>query len=90
MTISNENKTGVTWCHICEDNPQDKRRYKGDGLAEGKNCPICFAPTCRYHLSTVRWRWKKEGSLGADQICKECKRTYRYRSWDILNREWIS
>ena len=84
------NNVTIKRCHICDGDPEIKRRYRGDGLAAGKECPICYAPTCRYHLATVRWRWKKDGSVDADQVCQECKRAYRHRSWDTLNREWIS
>ena len=80
----------IKWCRSCNSDQDAKRRYRGEGLAEGKECPICYAPTCRYHLSTVRLRWKKDGRVGTAQICRECKRAYRHRSWDSLNREWIS
>lgn len=80
----------VKRCLICDQNPETKRRYAGSGLAEGKECPICYAPTCRYHLTTVRWRWKETGEVDSDQVCKECKSAYRHRDWDTLNREWIS
>jgi len=82
--------TAVRRCRLCDNDPEAKRRYRGDGLDKGKECPVCYQPTCRYHLATVRWRWKKDGSVGAEQICQECKRTYRHRSWDTLNRDWIS
>ncbi len=80
----------VTRCHLCDNDPQAKRRYREGGLADGKECPVCYAPTCRFHLTTVRWRWRDNGHVEADQVCKECKRTYRHRDWDPLNREWIS
>jgi hypothetical protein len=80
----------LTRCHLCDSEPESKRRYQREGLASGKECPICYEPTCRFHLTTVRWRWKNGGGVDADRICKECKRTYRHRSWDTLNRDWIS
>ncbi len=80
----------VNRCHICDSNPEAKRRFQGDGLEAGKECPICYAPTCRYHLTTVRWRWKENGQTEAERSCQTCKRSYRHRDWDALNREWIS
>lgn len=67
-----------------------RRRYGRQGFAEGQNCPICFQPTCRYHLTTVRWRWRESGDVDSALICQECKRTYAHRSWDAFNRDWIS
>lgn len=81
----------VTRCYICEQNPAEARSLGGAGLAQGIICPICQRPTCRYHLVTVRWRWRNvTRDLDAAQICRECKRAYKHRSWDPLNREWIS
>jgi hypothetical protein len=80
----------VLSCHLCERNPLEARRYGGEGLAEGQNCPICFEPTCRYHLTYVRWRWRETGEVEAALVCKECKRTYAHRDWDAFHREWIT
>ncbi|MCA9993796.1 MAG: hypothetical protein H6988_08205 [Pseudomonadales bacterium] len=80
----------VSRCHECEQDPLEKRRYGGSGLAEGSACPICYQPTCRYHLTTVRWRWRDGGQLGDTLICKACKRSYAHRSWDVANRDWIT
>lgn len=80
----------VNRCHLCDENPQQKRRYRGEGLDEGIDCPICYRPTCRFHLSTVRWRWRENGTVESAQICQECKRGYKHREWDTLNRDWIS
>ncbi len=77
-------------CYLCEQDPIVKRHYGNAGLAEGVNCPICYQPTCRYHLTTVRWRWQSSGEVDSDLICKECKRSYAHRNWDLVNRDWIS
>ena len=68
----------------------EARRYGDGGLAEGVDCPICHRPACRYHLATVRWRWRESGELDAALICKECRRTYAQRDWDAVNRDWIT
>lgn len=80
----------VNRCALCEQNTEEQRRYRGEGLAEGAECPVCYAPACRYHLATVRWRWKDSGRVESAQICQDCKRSYRHRDWDTLNRDWIS
>ncbi|MEJ2746900.1 MAG: hypothetical protein P8183_03125 [Anaerolineae bacterium] len=80
----------VTRCYLCEQDPLFQRRMGQSGLAEGQNCPICFRPTCRYHLTTVRWYWRDTGKVGTALICKECKRTYQHRTWDSLHRDWIT
>lgn len=80
----------VKRCYLCEQDPLEGRRYGDAGLAQGADCPICFQPVCRYHLTTVRWRWRESGEVDAALICKECKRTYAHRDWDTFNRDWIS
>lgn len=80
----------VNRCYICDQDPHEKLGYGGHGLAGGQECPLCYQPVCRYHLATVRWRWKATGQVESVQICRRCQRTYRHRSWDTLNREWIS
>lgn len=80
----------VTRCHLCDSETDSKHRFQDEGLVSGRECPVCYAPTCQFHLTTVRWRWKNGGGVGSERVCKECKRTYRYRSWDTLNRDWIS
>ena len=80
----------VTRCYLCEQDPLFQRRVGQSGFAEGANCPICFQPTCRYHLTTVRWYWRGTGEVGTALICKECKRTYQHRTWDSLHRDWIT
>ena len=85
-----EQPQGVKRCHICASTSPANRQTRDDGLADGKECPICYAPTCRYHLATVRWRWRNNGKVEATRICQECKRSYRHRSWDPINRDWIS
>jgi hypothetical protein len=53
----------VQRCHHCDADPIEARRYGGAGLADGELCPICYRPTCRYHLTTVRWRWREGGAV---------------------------
>lgn len=81
----------VTHCHICDKNPVEAQQFAQGGFADGAACPICLRPTCRYHLVTVRWRWRTVArDLDSAQICRECKRAYKHRNWDPLHREWIS
>lgn len=80
----------VQRCYLCEVNPIEGRRYGDAGLEDGVLCPICLQPTCRYHLATVRWRWRESGELDKAMICIECKRTYAHRDWDAFHRDWIS
>ena len=80
----------VPYCHICQENEAEKRQYGDSSLEAGDYCPVCYRPTCRYHMSRVRWRWKETGQLGEALICRECKTTYRHRDWDRHNRDWIS
>jgi len=77
-------------CYLCDQDPVTKRHYGNGGLADGVNCPICYQATCRYHLTTVRWRWLSDREVEAGLICKECKRSYAHRNWDAVNRDWIS
>jgi C4-type Zn-finger protein len=74
-------------CYLCAQDPLEKRRY---GQPTGTDCPICQQSTCNYHLTTVRFRWRSDGQTASALICKECKRTYAHRNWDIANREWIT
>ncbi len=80
----------VPFCHLCESNPGDARSHHPNALQEGEYCPVCLRPTCRRHLSTVRWRWKSNGALDAALVCLECKNAYRHRAWDPVHRDWIS
>ncbi|MEM7118352.1 MAG: hypothetical protein AAF614_38355 [Chloroflexota bacterium] len=80
----------VKYCAICNQEPLAKRRYGTDGLAEGETCPICYAPACRYHLSTVRWRWRSTGETDSARVCKTCQRSYEHRHWDVVKRDWIT
>lgn len=78
-------------CHVCDRHPEEKARYGTTGFANGVYCPVCQRPTCTHHLTTVRWRWKNDSrQTDSARICRECRRTYRHRDWDIHNREWIS
>lgn len=80
----------VKHCYMCAEDPQAKRLYGRQGLAEGKDCPICYRPTCRYHLTIVRWRWRADGRTDSTLICKGCKNSYAHRNWDVANRDWIT
>jgi hypothetical protein len=81
----------VTHCHICDKKPAEARRLGASGFAEGQLCPICLRPTCRHHLTTVRWRWRNPTrDLDSALVCQECKKSYRHRNWDPVHREWIS
>ena len=80
----------VQRCHLCDENPLEARRYGSEALAEGSTCPLCFQPTCRFHLTTVRWRWRDGGRLDSTLVCKACRRTYAHRVWDTANRDWIT
>lgn len=80
----------VKYCYLCNQNPTIKQQYAGRGLAEGEMCPVCYQPTCRMHLSTVRWRWKSSGETDSTLVCKDCVRTYKHRDWDRYNRDWIT
>jgi hypothetical protein len=81
----------VTHCRLCEKNSNDAASFGTNGFAEGMICPICQRSTCRYHLTTVRWKWRTPAhDLDSAQICRECAKSYRHRSWDSGNREWVS
>ena len=81
----------IPYCYICEKNPIEARRLGESRLRDGMYCPVCHQPTCSQHMATVRWRWRdKARGLGHAQVCIECKRSYRHRDWDPINRDWIS
>jgi len=80
----------VKRCYLCEEDALVSRRYGRAGLEEGEMCPICQQPTCRYHLSTVRWRWRADGAVDSALVCQRCKRSYAHRQWDAFNRDWIT
>jgi hypothetical protein len=81
----------VTRCYLCEQDPEEARYLGASGLDEGKECPICRRPACRFHLVRVRWRWRTDGhEIASALICRNCQRRYAHRSWDVLNRDWIS
>ena len=80
----------VKYCHLCRQDPAASRRYGRQGLAEGIECPICYQPTCRYHLTVVRWRWRDTAEVDSTLVCRRCQRTYAHRYWDALKREWIT
>ncbi len=77
-------------CHLCEEDPEARRLYGRHGLAQGRDCPICYRPTCSYHLTVVRWRWRDSGRVDSTRVCQECKRHYAHRQWDVSNRDWIT
>ncbi|MBE0690501.1 MAG: hypothetical protein IH587_10320 [Anaerolineae bacterium] len=80
----------VTYCHICNNEPQEKRSYGDEGLDQGDYCPVCHRPACRFHLGTVRWRWRNTGKLDSARVCMSCKNSYSHRDWDPVHRDWIS
>lgn len=80
----------VPHCHICTSNPDDYKAYGDSGLEEGDYCPICYRPTCKHHLATVRFRWLSDRRLDSAKVCISCKKSYQHRTWDVANREWIS
>lgn len=80
----------VPTCYICDAEPEEKRRFGDTGLAEGEYCPVCYRPTCKFHLATVRFRWTRDRRVDSAKICIQCKKTYQHRTWDVANREWIS
>lgn len=77
-------------CHICDSQPEEKRRFGDDGLENGDYCPVCYRPTCKFHLATVRFRWLRDRRVDSALVCIQCKKTYQHRNWDVANREWIS
>lgn len=80
----------VKYCTYCDQHPDEKGRVGSSGLMAGINCPVCYEPTCRHHLATVRWRWRRDGKVDAARVCKACQRSYKHRDWDKLNRDWIT
>lgn len=80
----------IPYCSICNENPIERRRYGRQGLAEGADCPVCYQPTCRYHLTTVRWRWRQNNEVDSALVCRRCQRSYAHRHWDAVNRDWIT
>lgn len=80
----------ITYCHLCQQDPEARRRYGREALTDGDFCPVCHQPTCRYHLTFVRWRWRANGETDAALICKGCKNSYAHRTWDAVNRDWIT
>lgn len=81
---------GVARCHLCDSNPGERRLFGREALNEGVVCPICYQPTCRFHLTVVRWRWRASGETDSALACKACVRTYAHRDWDRYNRDWIT
>jgi len=80
----------VPYCRICETHEDAKQRYGDTGLQDGDFCPICFRPTCRFHLGRVIWRWKENGQRAEAFVCLDCKNAYRHREWDAYHRDWVS
>lgn len=78
----------VKYCYLCNQTPG--KRPSIQALAEGIVCPVCYQPTCRTHLVTVRWRWRSSGQTDSALICQECRRSYKHRDWDRYNRDWIT
>ena len=80
----------VNNCQMCQDNPEAQKQFADNGLADGEICPVCYNPTCRNHLRTVRWRWRKTGELDSTLVCQDCLRSYKHRDWDRYNKDWIT
>jgi hypothetical protein len=80
----------VERCYLCDEESRLRRRYGPEALEEGIRCPICYEPTCRHHLTTVRWRWRESGALEAEKVCQGCVRAWRHRSWQTHLRDWIT
>lgn len=81
----------ITRCHLCEAEQIDSSQRHPADYEAGIFCPICQRPTCRRHLTVVRWRWRNATrETDSAQICHACKREYRHRDWDVLSREWIT
>lgn len=80
----------VKYCHLCNQEPFGQNLPDPAALAAGEVCPICYQPTCRRHLTTVRWRWRESGEPDAALVCRECQRSYAHRSWDAHHRDWIT
>ncbi len=80
----------IKYCYICQQQPFAASQTTPEALTEGEICPICYQPTCRQHLTTVRWRWRDSGATAAALVCRDCQRTYAHRNWDALNRDWIT
>lgn len=79
----------VKYCYLC-NKQADGRSSDSAALQEGDDCPICYQPVCRQHLSVVRWRWRDSGELDSALVCKECVRSYAHRTWDVFRRDWIT
>ena len=77
-------------CHVCDSREEDKKTYGDTGLSEGDYCPVCYRPTCKFHLATVRFRWLSDRRVDSAKVCIDCKRAYLHRNWDVANRDWIS
>lgn len=80
----------VKYCHLCNQNSFGMARPDAEALAAGEICPVCYQPTCRRHLTIVRWRWRESGELDATLVCRDCQRSYAHRKWDAHNRDWIT
>ena len=81
----------VSRCYLCDQEHPDQIHYDPYDLKHGTACPVCFRPTCRRHLSTVRWRWRDATrETDSARVCSLCRKEYRHREWDALNREWIT
>ncbi|MCA9935315.1 MAG: hypothetical protein KC415_15375, partial [Anaerolineales bacterium] len=75
----------VRYCYLCQQEPFAQRAGE-TALEEGDTCPVCYQPTCRRHLTTVRWRWRSSGETDSALICRQCQRSYAHRTWDAHNR----
>lgn len=80
----------IKYCYLCNQDPVAKRQYGGVGLADGTDCPVCYQPTCRLHLTVVRWRWRETGQVDSALVCRTCVHSYAHRKWDAVRRDWIT
>lgn len=80
----------VPYCHLCDADPNEKRKYGETGLDEGDYCPSCNRPFCKHHAGIVRFRWKQTRQVDSTYVCKECKNAYLHRDLEPTKREWIS
>lgn len=79
--------SAVPHCAICA---AQSETAQAQDLANGEYCPVCYKPTCRRHLVTVRFRWRENAVLDSALVCRDCKTQYQHRYWDTARRDWIS
>lgn len=80
----------VKFCYICQETPQSMAHYGQEALAEGEYCPICYQPTCRRHLSVVRWRWRESEELDSGWYAKIVCAPMLTVVGMFFHRDWIT